>query len=111
MAVLTHNRGVYAVAISPDGRFVATAGAENTVLLWTSDGTPWGTLSGHHDAVESVQFTRGGLLSASRDGTVRFWDLDLERLARKVCDWATAPLTVAEWQRSAPGVEYNPPCP
>jgi WD40 repeat protein/energy-coupling factor transporter ATP-binding protein EcfA2 len=71
-----------AVTLSPDGRLLATASAENTVILWRSGIDVGFTrldyyLSGQQDAVRAVQFSRDGRLVAagSADGTVGLWDM------------------------------------
>ncbi len=69
-----------AVAVSPDGRRLASAGQDNTVRMWDADtGQPIGKpLTGHTEEVSGVAFSPDGhrLASASDDKTVRLWDAD-----------------------------------
>jgi tRNA A-37 threonylcarbamoyl transferase component Bud32 len=68
---------VYAVAYSPDGRFVATAAQENTARLWDADtGKAAGPPMPHPEAVFTVAFSPDGktLVTGCRDGATRFWD-------------------------------------
>lgn len=67
-----------AVAVSPDGKSLAVAGADNTVRVYqTADGQVTKTLAGHTAPVTGLQFTADGsqLLSAGKDKTVRAWNL------------------------------------
>ncbi len=69
---------VFGVAFSPDGKRLAAASGDQTVL-WDVDGRkPAATLAGHDDAVLGVAFSPDGrrLASASRDGRVILWDVD-----------------------------------
>ena len=77
-----HDGGVQAVAFSPDGQALATAGRDNSIKLWQVDGQPLLTLNGHQDVVWSVSFSPDGktLASASRDRTVRLWDTQGKQL-------------------------------
>jgi WD40 repeat protein len=73
-----HRLGVNSVALSPDGRILATAGADGKVILWdvarrTLLGQP---LSGQGAAVWSVAFSPDGriLATASADKVI-LWDV------------------------------------
>jgi len=70
-----HTHGVYSVSWSADDRLIASAGADNTIKLWGTDGALIKTLPAHGDRVTSVSFSPDGRLiaSASWDGTVKIW--------------------------------------
>jgi WD40 repeat protein len=82
-----HTGAAEAVAFAPDGRTIATGGADNAVCLWELPAespknrpvqlAPRFTLSGHTGAIQAVAFDADGrrLASAGADGTVRLWDV------------------------------------
>src|SRR5262245_25986391 len=73
-----HKDTLDAVAFSPDGKQLATGGADDNVMIWDAmSGELLATLKGHEDSVLGVAFSPDGksLASASADNTVRVWNL------------------------------------
>ena len=78
LARLTSEARVRDVAFSADGKMLATAAAEGSIQLWSVDGfQPRARLEGHAGAVSSVDFSPDGaqLVSSGEDGTLRIWTL------------------------------------
>jgi WD40 repeat protein len=82
--VRTHNLAasaqgaVGAVAVSTDGRWLATGAEDNSVHLFDLEaGAAGPTITGHTGAVTSLRFTADGarLVSSSLDRTVRVWNV------------------------------------
>ena len=81
-----HKDVVWDVAFSPDSQILATASEDNTIKLWTLDGTLIETLTGHGDRVDGLTFIPPNsglpeewgtvLVSAAWDHTVKLWRLD-----------------------------------
>jgi len=80
-AISTGGEFVFAVAFSPDGKYLAAGDNDrpNYVKIYDSrTGELVKALTGHKDAVLSVTYSRDGkrLLTTSYDKTARLWDLD-----------------------------------
>lgn len=73
----SHGDDVEAVAVHPEGLFVATACFDQKIRVYGFDGRLLQTLVGHEDEVLSVAWLKGtacSLVSSSDDGTVRRWN-------------------------------------
>jgi WD40 repeat protein len=86
-----NSASVNGLSFSPDGRMIAYAVNDSTVnLSRVSDGNSIFTLTGHTNRVNAVSFSADGktLASASDDNTVILWNLNLDDMLKRSCDWA-----------------------
>jgi WD40 repeat protein len=73
-----HDTGVNALAFSPDGQTLATAGGDRTIKFWNvNDGSERATLKEGVGSVRSLSFSPDGtwLAYAGSDFTIRVWNL------------------------------------
>ena len=76
---LTSKSSVNSVAISPDGKTLASGSDDKSIHLWNIEtGQAISTLSGHSQSVKSVAFNPDGtiLATGSDDQTVKLWNLN-----------------------------------
>ncbi|MBL7808057.1 MAG: WD40 repeat domain-containing protein, partial [Saprospiraceae bacterium] len=67
---------LFAAVYSPDGKYIAAAGSQKTIVIWKSTGgMPMHTLAGHAQTVNSLSFSADGkyIASGSNDGTAILW--------------------------------------
>ncbi|KAG8725023.1 hypothetical protein FRC09_009923 [Ceratobasidium sp. 395] len=78
LAVWQYKIWVFSVAVSRDGRWVASGSYDHTVSIWDSHAGQIvaGPLVGHTDVVHSVAFSLDSdrVVSGSKDKTIRIWD-------------------------------------
>ena len=85
-----HTDAVYAVAYSPDGKFLATASFDNTLKLWDAvtgkELKTYGGTGGHTKQVVAVAFNQDGslLASGSIDNTLKVWDVPVNAPIRSL---------------------------
>ncbi|SPO00768.1 related to a component of the yeast U3 snoRNP Rrp9p [Cephalotrichum gorgonifer] len=74
-----HVDEILCVAASPDGKYVATGGADRRLIIYDAETlSPIRVFTHHRDAVTGLVFRRGTnqLYSCSKDRTVKVWSLD-----------------------------------
>jgi hypothetical protein len=73
-----HKDAVYSIALSPDGKILASGSYDQKIRLWnTETGQEIRVLSGHNGCIYGLAFRADGkiLASASGDRTVKLWDV------------------------------------
>ncbi|MEH2049530.1 serine/threonine-protein kinase [Nostoc sp.] len=80
-----HENSVLSVAISPDGKTIASSGDNSTIKLWNlATGKQISSLNGHFQQVNVVVISPDGkiLVSASDDNTIKIWNLTTRKQIR-----------------------------
>ncbi|NEO54832.1 MAG: hypothetical protein F6K54_18140 [Okeania sp. SIO3B5] len=73
--LIGHSAGLWGVAVSPNGEFIASASADRTVKLWNKNGKLLTTFTSHNSGVLGVTFSPDGEIIASSDeqGNILLW--------------------------------------
>lgn len=77
-AIRGHKDAIYSLAVSPDGKLLASGSYDQKIKLWNAEtGAEIRTLSGHNGCIYALDFRADGkiLASASGDRTVKLWDV------------------------------------
>jgi WD40 repeat protein/HAMP domain-containing protein len=71
-----HKVGVWRIAVSPNGKLIATASEDKTAKIWDWQGNLITSLIGHQDVVRAVAFSPDNKIvaTASYDKTVKLWN-------------------------------------
>lgn len=81
-----HDNSVYDLAFSPDGRYLASGGADQVAIVWDvekrAEIVRLDDQKGHRDRIIQLRFLNNArdLVTASYDGTVKLWSVEQRRL-------------------------------
>ena len=84
-----HSQGVFGLAISPNGKLLASGSKDKTIKLWNlQTGQEFRNLTKHSDRIWSVIFSPNGefLASASEDKTIKLWNSQTGQETRTLND-------------------------
>ncbi|QIR35864.1 hypothetical protein HCG51_03230 [Tolypothrix sp. PCC 7910] len=73
-----HSDDISRLVLSHDGKMIASASDDRTVIIWSLEGKPLHTLRGHQGSVTDISFSPNSkiIASASQDNTLRIWNFD-----------------------------------
>ncbi|MDD5168593.1 MAG: caspase family protein [Syntrophales bacterium] len=86
---LGHASAVTAMAVSPDGRYLFSGGADNVMKQWDMvSGREMKTFKGHTEQINAIAISRDGkhVASAGRDDSIIIWDTETGRPVRTFRD-------------------------
>jgi WD40 repeat protein len=97
-ALTEHASPVHALAISPDGRILASGDKKGVIMLWRlPSGEPFGKLVGHSDRIMSLVISPDGqtLASAGADSNICLWEVQKGKHGMALEDHSEAVLDLA----------------
>lgn len=107
-----HPSAIRTISVSADGRYVATAGHDSIVRVWSADdGKLVHELKGHGSPVYAGAIHPDGnnLVTAEQHGIVCHWDLAAGKLVRKLDAsllWTDASLNGGAWSSGIRGLTF-----
>ncbi len=113
-----HDAEVTALALSADGRFIASGSSDRTARLWHANDLGAIASLPHPIAISALAFDprgrrlwagTGGVLSSA--GALRSWSWQLADLVDEACARADRNLSLDEWRQLLPGESYRRSCP
>ncbi|MFN3840836.1 MAG: hypothetical protein ACK4RF_09015 [Cyclobacteriaceae bacterium] len=110
-----HKAGVYDVEFSPDGKLLASSGADKRVQMWVLD-SPEDlpvVMENNNGFVWDIAFARGSdfLIAACHESEVRIWPTDPQFLASQICPKMSRNMTQEEWKTYVGNdIEYENTC-
>jgi hypothetical protein len=111
-----HRSGVNDVEFSPDGKLMASAGADKRLLLWIVD-NPQAlpvTMGNNAGFIWDIAFTANSnyLVAACSESEIRVWPTDPALLAEKICPMLKRNMTMDEWRKyvGEGDIQYEPTC-
>ena len=111
-----HNAGVFDVEFSPDGKLLASAGADRKLQMWVLDfpeDLPI-EMDNNNGYLFDVVFSRDSkyLVASTSESEIRVWPTDYAILAEKVCPQMKRNLTRDEWEKYVGNdIDYEYTCP
>lgn len=110
-----HKAGVYDIAFSPDGKLMASAGADKRIQMWVLD-SPADLpieMENNNSYIWDIAFAKGSdyLIAACHESEIRVWPTNPELLADQVCPKLSRNLTTDEWNKYVGNdIEYESTC-
>jgi len=119
LPLTSHAGKISAVAISPDGRTLASGGTDGNLILWDATtrralGLPLKTQTTVYALAISPDGTRlasGRFVASNSEAAgLTVWDVSPEAWQASACQIAGRNFTRAEWAEYFPGEAYNKTC-
>ena len=119
-AVATGQTDIVDISISPNDRqMIDWSSAKSTLQVWNISNPDAPVLaytiadpSGSNTYVGNAGFVgSGSLLAVGFNASTYYYDTDPDTLAGQLCGYVSASMTPTQWQRYAPQIAYQNPCP